>query len=71
LQNTQGYDEGEEMNMIKWDKPMLQRFKKKYNQECFTFDGDEHVFTFEGNEFVVGYAKYLIQHLEAAFKTVK
>jgi hypothetical protein len=42
-------------------------YKKLY--KCVHDEGmsDDEVFTFEGHEFVIGYAKYLVHHLQSVF----
>lgn len=50
------------MNTINWDRPMLERFKRAYN-DTKGFP-PSYVFTFDGHEFVKSYAKYLIEYLE-------
>jgi hypothetical protein len=45
--------------VITWTRPMLERFKTAYDAAT----GD--TFVFDGNEFVVAYARYLIEYLEA------
>lgn len=51
---------------VKWDRPMLARFKRTYTQ-VVNHPKKPDTFTFEGHEYVVGYAKYLIQYLEGQF----
>ena len=48
--------------VICWTKPMLERFKVAH-KTAVNIKAD--TFVFDGNEFVVGYAKYLIEYLDA------
>ena len=48
--------------VIRWTKPMLERFKVAHKTAVNT---KADTFVFDGNEFVVGYAKYLIEYLDA------
>jgi hypothetical protein len=50
---------------IQWSKPKLDRFKVEYQKAV---DNKKESFVFEGNEFVTGYAKYLIEYLNATLK---
>jgi len=50
-----------EQATITWTRPMLERFKRKYQRAV---DAKIKYFTFDGNDFVVDYAKYLIQYLD-------
>jgi len=49
-----------EQPLIWWTRPMLERFKVAH-QAAVSMKAD--TFVFDGYEFVVGYAKYLIEHL--------
>jgi hypothetical protein len=52
--------------IIKWTREKLERFKLAFQQaEQDAERGLTHVFTFEDNEFLVGYAKHLIEYLDA------
>jgi hypothetical protein len=46
--------------VIKWDAPMLKRFKHAFN-EAQSRNAD--TFVFDNNVFTVGYAYYLIEYL--------
>lgn len=48
---------------VEFDAPKLKRFKKAYRAAV---DAGADTFTFEDNEYHVGYAKYMIEYLEAA-----
>ena len=54
-----------EQKMINWTQPMLERFKTAYRAAAP--QGKDATFMFDDNEFVVGYAKYLIEHLDSQF----
>jgi hypothetical protein len=54
----------EESNYINFNFVSLQQFKKAFIKAT---KESKTVFTFEGNEFDSGYAKYLIEYLEAHF----
>ncbi len=47
---------------ITWNRPKLERFQRAYQRAVKAQTG---TFTFDGYEFVLDYAKYLIQYLEA------
>lgn len=47
---------------IKWTRPLLTRFRAAYQAARAV---QAETFTFEGHAFVVGYAKYLIEYLDA------
>jgi hypothetical protein len=48
--------------MKQWDRPTLDRLKKRYDEAV---RDHEYKFTFEGDEFLTDYAKYLIEYLES------
>ena len=50
---------------IVWTNKSLARFEKAYNQAVK--DGVD-VFEFDAHDFVVGYVKYLIEHLKSELK---
>lgn len=56
------------MNKIEWTRDMLERFKMAYGLARETRG---EVFEFEGNEFLVSYAGYLIQFLDAKFEQAR
>lgn len=47
---------------LAWTRPMLTRFRTAYQAARAT---QADTFEFEGHAFVVGYAKYLIEYLDA------
>lgn len=53
-----------EQKMVTFTPESLARFKNRYEQTV-TLNND--TFEFEDNVYVVGYAKYLIEYLEAGF----
>ena len=67
----QQYATNKEQHVSDTSRPTIEWTRKKSNQfyqklyECVHDEGmtDDDVFTFGGHEFVVGYAKYLCQHL--------
>lgn len=50
--------------MITWDQLKLQNFKRAYNVAIRKGKTKDDVILFEGDEYLMGYAKYLIQHVE-------
>lgn len=54
------------MPNVVFTRDTLKLFKRAYNNA--TRRGHES-FIFEGNEYLVGYAKYLIEYLEATLKS--
>lgn len=52
------------METINWNKKKLAALYKKL-YECVHDEGmnDDETFMFEGHEFVIGYAKYLYEHV--------
>lgn len=48
--------------MVSWNRPMLERMKKRYSKAV---ERGEEVFRFDGHEYVRDYAKYLIEYLES------
>jgi hypothetical protein len=57
-----------EYNQVSFTQESLERFKQKFNETKKT---NEHYFFFEENEYFIGYAKYLIEHLENQFNPLK
>jgi hypothetical protein len=57
--------EAQTIKTVEWTRPKLVRFQAEYErqQQLGTPFGDTMIF--EGNTFVMGYAKYLIEFLEA------
>lgn len=47
---------------IDWTRPMLERYKKAYSEAVV--HGDDN-FDFDSHTYYVGYAKYLIEYLDA------
>lgn len=56
------------MSVIEWTKEKRDRLEKVYKSEIANGSGRYDTFTFEGHEFVIGYAEYLIQHLNTELK---
>ena len=57
------------MISIRWDRPMLERFKTALNEHYLARRGEE-TFRFEGNDFVPAYARYMVEFLERRFPRV-
>lgn len=55
--------------MINWTVPMLERFEKAYKKAYDKNPDPKSAFEFEGNLFILGYAQYLIEFLQAKFGT--
>jgi hypothetical protein len=58
--------ETQTIKKVEWTRPKLVRFKAEYERQQELGKGFNDTFGFDGNEFVMGYAKYLIEFLEAA-----
>jgi HEPN domain-containing protein len=52
-------------SFITWTPDKFRRLKKAYENAV---KRQQDTFTFEGHEFVQGYAKYLIEYLDAQFQ---
>jgi len=56
--------EAQTIKTVEWTRPKMVRFKAEYERQR-SEKGFGDSFDFEGNTFVMGYAKYLIEFLEA------
>ena len=57
-----------EQTTLNFTPDSLEEFKKVFKEAK---ESKEHYFFFEGNEYFLGYAKYLIEHLENQFNPLK
>ena len=55
-----------ERKMLNFTPVTAKQFKAAYTEACKTKTKDE-TFIWDGSEFLVGYAKYLVEHLENQF----